>query len=424
MPSTDAEKHKLIAHHRGGLRAWFFWLVASFAYLSEFFLRDGGAVIERDLLFDLNSTEAQIGGAMASYLWAYALMQLIVGMLFDKYGTRKLLPLSMVTCAIGALVFSLSQNVFMLAVARILLGIGSAFSFVGAAYLATVWFPPSRLALVLGLTCASGTVGGILAQTPEAMLTEVIGWRWVFALGGVIALCIALFMQLVIPPRPSWFEQHFTDPDRTLADLGKSITRALSCRSILLGFCSGVLWFPVSVFAALWGVPYLQATLGLTPEGAGMGVIFMYVGMFLGSPLWGWISDLTGQRKWILFTGCLLAGVLSLLLLFGLPAMGVRGAFILLGLLGFCVGSQLIAFAIAPELNGPGLGGTSIAVNNFIVMGMGAAMMWGMGLMLDAGTGRESTAVAASSDAFRRAMFLLPISLFAGAAALLFVRTK
>ena len=93
----------------------------------------------------------------------------------------------------------------MAAAARGFIGFGSAFAFVGAVYVATVWFPPARLALIAGMTTSVGMIGEVVGQYPMARLAEAFDWRTVVLWSGYIGGGLGVLMFLVIPRRPSWF---------------------------------------------------------------------------------------------------------------------------------------------------------------------------------------------------------------------------
>ena len=75
--------------------------------------------------------------------WVYAPMQLLVGVLFDRYGTKYIVSTAAMICGVGCIV---SQADGLVARHRTrFIGVGSAFAFVGAVYGATVWFSPTVL---------------------------------------------------------------------------------------------------------------------------------------------------------------------------------------------------------------------------------------------------------------------------------------
>ncbi|MEE9210944.1 MAG: MFS transporter [Kiloniellales bacterium] len=102
--------------------------------------------------------------------------QIPVGMAVDRWGPRRVLTAAGF-CALGSLCFALSESLGLLYLGRLMIGVGSAFGFVGALTLAGRWFAPHRFALVSGLTMMAGMSGGILGQAPLAVIIDAAGWR-------------------------------------------------------------------------------------------------------------------------------------------------------------------------------------------------------------------------------------------------------
>ena len=425
MPQTLVEKHESIAHHRGGAKAWFFWCVASLFYVYEFFLRDAGSMIESDLQKTFDASAQEIGGVMSIYLWFYAPMQIVAGILLDKFGTRKTLPWAAILCVLGAVLFALSQNLWMLAISRAMLGLGSAFAFIGAIYLASVWFPPSRLALLAGLTIALGVVGGMIAQSPMAWLNDVVGWRSTVLITAGAGLLLSGLMLWTIPPRPQWFVELFCEEEKSITEFFKGLGQVMSNRqSLLVGIMAGMVWLPVSVFAALWGVRYLTGTLEISIAEAGIGVIIMYFGLLLGGPFWGFLSDRLHRRKLPIMVGIGLSCVVMLVIVLFNPGLTIYGVYSLLFVVGFMTSSQGVTFAMAAEIHSPKLGGIAIGVNNFLIMIIGAALMWGLGILLDykAGPQLAEHAEKIPPQDFKFMMMAIPICLVIGFVLTFFMR--
>ena len=126
-------------------------------------------VVEDTLQKEFQADAATFGFNMGMYYYAYAPMQLVVGLLLDHFGSRRPLALACVVCGLGAALFAVANSIGMLGAGRFLAGFGSAFAYVGTIYVASVWFPACRLALLAGVTAALGMAGAVLGET-------VLGW--------------------------------------------------------------------------------------------------------------------------------------------------------------------------------------------------------------------------------------------------------
>src|SRR3990167_3377616 len=124
-----------------------FLLSASF-YLYEYILQVAPSVMADSMMETFHVSAAGFGIVSAFYFYAYAPMQLPAGVLFDRYGPRKLMTFALLLCSLGAFFFASTDSLFTAALGRFLIGVGSAFSFIGVLVLISRWFPPNQFALL------------------------------------------------------------------------------------------------------------------------------------------------------------------------------------------------------------------------------------------------------------------------------------
>ncbi|MCH2132757.1 MAG: MFS transporter [Phycisphaerales bacterium] len=368
---------------RGGWYSWVFWGIVALFYLYEFFVRVTPNVILPQLSQDLQSDPGTIGTAMSVYLWVYAPAQLIVGWLFDRFGTKFLVSSAAVICGIGCILFSVAHALDMAAVARGLIGLGSAFAFVGAVYVATVWFPPARLALIAGITTSVGMIGEVIGQYPMARLVETFSWRTVVLWTGFIGGALGLLMFFVIPRRPSWFSASVASHESEKIGLWHSLGGVLRNPQMwLIGLTSAIVYLPLSVLAALWGTSSLETLNGLSPEKASVAISMLAIGWLIGCPIVGMLSDRLKRRRPFMLVGCIGGAATMALLLF--PGfLNYSGLIVLLFISGLLTSTQAITFAIAMEVNPRRFRATSVAICNFLVMLMAAGLQVGIGWILN-----------------------------------------
>jgi MFS family permease len=130
-----------------------------------------------DLMRDFRCNAATIGTLSAVYFYAYICLQVPVGVMADRWGPRNLITFAAFLCAVGGLLFAMADTLVIAYVGRLLIGAGSAFFFVCALKLVSVWYPPERFAFVSGMIMFIGVAGGIAGQAPVAAAVEVFGWR-------------------------------------------------------------------------------------------------------------------------------------------------------------------------------------------------------------------------------------------------------
>src|SRR3954467_8166021 len=132
-------------------------------YFLSFFFRNVNAVISKDLAGEFQLTPADLGFLTSMYLLAFAVIQLPLGVLLDRYGPRRVVAALMCFAAAGALVFGVSQNLATLSLGRALIGLGVSAGLMGAIKAFSLWFPLSRLWTMKGLYLAGGRLCGLCA---------------------------------------------------------------------------------------------------------------------------------------------------------------------------------------------------------------------------------------------------------------------
>ena len=407
-----ATVRQLATEARRGLKPWMYWIVAASFYLYEFFARVAPGVIEGTLQKEFSVDAAEVGLLMGLYYLSYAPMQLVVGMALDRFGSRRLLAAAALTAGLGCLVFATARSTAGLAGGRLLLGVGSAFAYVGAVYVATVWFPRSKLALIMGMTAALGTLGAALGEAPLEEAVRAFGWReamYVAAIGGLV---IGVLVYIVVPRRPGWFLK--------MAELEKKEASKTMFRGLVEVVSSGQTWLvaiislltylPLSAFGALWGDSYLMASTGASEEAAAWTMSMLFFGFALGGPVLGHLSDrLTKRRSPILFGGMMTAVFMAILMAAEFLPLWMSG--VVLAAAGFFAGAQTITFAVAVEQHSRSCRATAVAFVNFFVMLGGFLLQPAFGAVLDI-----TSADADYSPAdYRKALLLLPIGIALGA---------
>lgn len=152
------------------IRACSVWLIGATFFFYEFFLRVLPNSLHQDIVNSFNATAFSFSLFGGAFYLCYLLLQVPVGFLFDKYGIKKSLFFATITCALGALLFSLTSSLYVAIFARCLMGIGAAFGFLGLLIISTQCFPMKYMGILSGSTQILGTLGPILAGGPLLFL--------------------------------------------------------------------------------------------------------------------------------------------------------------------------------------------------------------------------------------------------------------
>lgn len=169
-------------------------------FLSQMF-RSVNAVVGPDLARDVGLGAAELGFLTSAYLLAFALFQLPLGVLLDRYGPRRVQTMLIALAGIGSLAFALSDSFLSLTLARALIGLGFAGGLMSGFKAVVLWVPDERRALANALIMSFGALGIIVATQPIDLSVQAFGWRAVFAALGVITFAVAALIFLIVPEK-------------------------------------------------------------------------------------------------------------------------------------------------------------------------------------------------------------------------------
>ncbi|MCH2135449.1 MAG: MFS transporter [Phycisphaerales bacterium] len=407
----EAPADEFSAWPGGRVTAWLAWTAPALYFLFEFLVRVLPSVIEPQLQSEVHATGAQFGFNMGLYYLAYAPMQLVVGVLLDRFGGRGPLTTSSIALAGGCVLFALATSIGWMGAGRFLMGFGSAFAYVGAIYVATSWFPRKRLALIAGLTAALGMLGAVAGQIVVGLLLETTPWRTAMWACAGTALALAVCMWMLIPDRPAYITRRICDCREAAGGTLRGALGSVLGRGVnwLLALITGLMFLPIGVFASLWGDRFLESGLGMAHQSATQADSMIYVGLGVSAPLMGWWTDRTGRRMGTMRIGTALM-LISMLLQFYVVTPETAGwSWVLLFLMGFGGGSLILGFPLAIERNPAHARGLSMAFLNCGQMGLVFFGQWVTGLLFDLVAGSGDDVVYTLSDA-RKAFLMLPVA--------------
>ncbi len=384
-----------------------------------FVQRVSPSVMTDELMREFAVGGAALGSLSAFYFYAYASIQLPVGMLTDRFGPRKLMSFTAALCALASIGFALSDSVLTASIGRALIGGTVAFAFVGTLAIAGYWFRPAQYAMLAGLLQTVGMSGGIFGQAPLRQLVEAIGWRSSINVLAVVALVLALLLFVLVPKRSSEQRRHGPQPE-IMKGL-RAVTanpQTWLCSVIGFGMASTML-----ALGGLWGVPWLSSVHGYPKTESAAITSMIFVGWAIFSPLSGWLSDRIGRRNIIQLCGAVIVLMSLSSLLYATP-----GNTALLMAVMFVVGAggsaMTVCFGSVKELNDLNYSSTSLGFMNMCIVGSGAVMQPLIGWLLDLGWNGEllDGARIYSAQAYTNAFVSLIVLNLAALVAGLFLR--
>ncbi|WP_423064132.1 MFS transporter [Candidiatus Paracoxiella cheracis] len=411
------------------LLAWTIFATGVLYYCFAYLLRVYPSVMEEQLRGYFHITAGGFGLLTAFYYFAYAPMQLPVGMSVDRIGPRRSLIFACLISTVGVVIFASFKNFHLALLGRFMVGFGAAFAYVTALKLASVWLPRQYFATATGLVTGFGMVAAIFT---DIYLTHVVHFQgFKLALYFPLAVGVILFLLIILIVRDKPFKS------TTKAAVADEEAHALNFRQLkdylmimiknpqmwFIGVVGALLYMPSSVFLDVWAIPYLEQVHHLSPEDAALGVSVMLMGWICSSFFSCAISDVFGSRKIPLVIAAFGSTIISTIILFDhqLPFLAL---YILLFLFGLACGPHPLCFTLSKENNAHKISGTAVAFANFVIMMGGFIFQPVVGDILDwLWDGRMEHGIRVySSTHYTMALSILPVGLFLAAILTLFIK--
>lgn len=369
------------------LRAWIVWSAGLLAYTVAVLNRTTFGVAGLEAAQRFAASPAVLSTFVVLQLTVYAAAQIPAGALLDRFGSRAMILTGGCLMIAGQLTLALTESLPVAITARAVVGLGDAFTFISVLRLVPHWFPPRQIPLVSQLTGLSGQFGQVLTAVPFLGLLAGPGWTVAFtAAAGLGALSLMLTVLLVRnAPHGVVIEDPVTDLRATL----KSIKTVWMRPGTRLGFFSHMgTPFSITVFALMWGVPYLTVAQNVSRAGAGTLLTISVVAAIVSGVLIGIITGRHPHRRSWVVLGIIASNALAWTAVLALPTPAPYWLLVVLVTVISSGGpGSVVGFDIARTFNpGATLGTAQGAVN---VGGFLAALvvMQTMGLIIEAAGG-------------------------------------
>ncbi|OZB89743.1 MAG: MFS transporter [Microbacterium sp. 14-71-5] len=278
---------------------WLIWIVGVSAYVLSITNRTSLSAVGVDAAHLFQADASTLSLFAVLQLAVYGLMQIPVGLLLDRYGSRPIMVAGMLLMAVGQLVMAFAPNVGVAIVARMILGAGDAAIFPGVLRLVAIWFPAQRGPLMAQLTGIVGQLGQLVALLPLPLLLHSTTWSVTFgSLAGLGVLFTVLVFALIRNRPPELTEDVSVNTDTgairvvtSQADLRVTLREALAHPGTRLGFWTHFTTpFAGTAFMMLWGIPFLTNGEGLSIGAASLvTTVYVLFGILFG-PVLGTLS--------------------------------------------------------------------------------------------------------------------------------------
>lgn len=407
----DTKKEKT-AHTK---LAWIVVLTAALFFFYEFIQLNLFNSINVPLMRDFGLDAVQLGQLSSMYFYANAIFVLPAGILLDRFSTKRILLIAVAISTIGTFLFAIAGSQILAAVGRFLVGMGAAFCFLSCIRIASRWFPPNRMAFVTGLVVVMAMLGGLMAQTPFALLTNYVGgWRHAVLIDSLLGVVIFLAVFYIIQDRPPDAQEEAKNDKAQLEKMGlwRCIkAAALNPQNWLGGLYTSLMNLPVFLLGALWGMHFLVTVHHITLVQASYATTLFFVGVMIGSPVFGWFSDKIGRRVLPMKIGGVVSLLVMLFLIF-MPGLSLTTLIFLFFLVGFVTSSQVLSYPTIAELNPIYLTSTAVSIDSTCIMVSGFIFQPFFGWVMELGGKHEvvNGITLYNAQDFNHAMLIMPVA--------------
>jgi sugar phosphate permease len=167
------------------------WLL-SLGVLVNYFDRVNLSVSHDALITTFGISNIAFGYLSGAYNWTYAICQLPVGVLLDRFGIRRIGRISTFLWSIASFGAAVTPSLGGFFGARFLLGVGEAPTFPASAKAVGHWFPPKERSFSTAIFDSAAKFANAIGVPLIGIVLLKVGWRWSFAATGFVSFAYFL----------------------------------------------------------------------------------------------------------------------------------------------------------------------------------------------------------------------------------------
>lgn len=274
----------------------------------NYYVYDSIAPLADILRTELGFSSTQVGSLNAIYSAPNIVMVLIGGIIVDRVGTRTATLVFTVICVAGALVTAISGTFAMMAIGRLLFGLGAESMIVAVTAALGQWFKGRQLGFAFGVNLSIARAGSYAADLSPSWASGAYasGWRGPLLVAATFAF-VALIGAAVYWILERGAERRYAlhrpqPPDRIVwSDLWRFDRSYWHIVGLCVTFYSVI--FP---FRSTFAIEYFQNAQGVSLERAGQMNGYVFLAAIVATPLFGLMVDRLGRRSIAMVLGSLL----------------------------------------------------------------------------------------------------------------------
>ena len=354
--------------------AWMAWATASFFYSYQYILRVMPNIMMNDIVQQFHIDAALFGQFSGVYYIGYALMHIPLGILLDRFGVKKVIPVCILFTVLGLFPILFAEHWIYSIIGRAFIGMGSSAAILGLFKIIRLVFEEKRFTRMLSFSVTIGLLGAIYGGGPVNYLCTLFGYKTVTALFAVIGVALSLVMGWMLPTvKPS---------GKTISVISQIKTVLRSSKMLQICFLAGLMVGPLEGFADVWGSEFLKQIYGLEGLAAASLPSAIFMGMCFGAPILSFIAEKT-KSDFATIIGAGAVMTVGFLILLSAPKISVESISAMFILIGICCAYQIIAIYKASTYVKEEVVGLTTAIANMIIMTFGYAFHSVIGYLIN-----------------------------------------
>jgi len=373
------------------------WLVGLAIYILAVFHRSSLAVAGLAASDRFGISAAQLSTFAMLQLLIYTGLQVPVGLVLDRFGSRRVLLTGLAILTLAQAGFALADTYAMALVARAFVGVGDAMTFVCVLRLVNTWFVSRRIPLVTQLTGVLGQFGAIIAAAPMTWALRELGWTGSYLLAAAVGVVLMIALVAVIHDDPE--RRSLSGPALSWTTVRTSLADAWENPGTRLGFWTHfTTQFSATTLGLLWGFPFFVQGEGRSEATAGALLTLLVVAVMSAGPVLGWAITRHPWHRSTMVIGTVLGLVAAWSAVLAWPGPAPTWLLVVLVIVvGIGGPASMVGFDIGRTFNPAHRLGTAIGLINQAGFLASLLLVLAIGLVLDWRTPGSSTDYAPSA---------------------------
>ena len=378
------------------------FIVFALGYFISTLLRAITATISPELVSEFNLTSGELGLLGGGYFLGFASVQIPLGYLLDSKGPRKIVSYFLSLSIVGLILFATAQNLTMLLISRVLIGVGVGACLMGPLTAYRIWFQDETQQRANSWMLMVGAIGMLSSSLPVQFFLPIIGWRAIFLSLALLTLACIILIVIFIP---KWQPNSVDNKHLNASKLSTVWKNPLFKSLVPMGFFSYGGLFAIQT---LWAGPWMIRVSGYTPEESAQGLFIIYLCMLISFLVWGYFvpkfsKNVNDAIRLLKIGAPLSLCVLMLIIYLGPKAGSIHWALFIVSSIFLSLTQPAVGMAFSLSNAGKAL--TSF---NLLIFIGAFFIQWIIGLIIDAGIAFNLSEI----DSFKVAMtFVLITSL-------------